>query len=119
MPPTMTLCQSSPRMRYESQMSRLTNTLNLSHIRPTQKSIELTGANDLTQTLHITVFDFTKQLYSLLADPMLNQMNNLTINPKQPFEQYDPPNGKLGEVHSGSWYQRHGSRWNKILKRIS
>ena len=100
-------------------MQLRTNTLNLKHIRPDEEQIELTCANDDVQTLYITVFDFTKQLYSLLADPELNQMNNFTVDPKQPFKKYVPLNGKLGEVHLGSWYKMAWEHMKRNTKKFS
>ena len=51
-------------------------------------------------------FDFTAQLLSLFQDSgELNQMENLVVNPTDPFRKYDSPDGYLGEVNTGDHYQ--------------
>ena len=53
----------------------------------------------------VITFDFTAQLLSLFQDSELNQMENLVVNPTDPFEKYDSPDGYLGEVNTGDHYQ--------------
>ena len=52
----------------------------------------------------VTTFDFTAQLLSLFQDSELNQMKNLVVNPMDPFQKYDSPDGYLGKVNTGDHY---------------
>jgi Plavaka transposase len=61
----------------------------------------------------VTVFDFTTQLCSLLDDPVLNRDENLVLNEEDRFKRYVPPNGRLGECLSGSWYNH---AWDEMEK---
>ena len=43
-------------------------------------------------------------MFSLLQDKMLNTAENLVVNQNDYFAKYVSPNGKLGDVNSGLWY---------------
>ena len=55
--------------------------------------------------IDVVVFDVKKMLLSLFDDVLLNQKENLVVNPNNAFSKYMAPNNKLGEVNSGKWYQ--------------
>jgi hypothetical protein len=55
----------------------------------------------------IFVFDATEQAVSLLQDMgIMSDINNLAVNLLNPFGRYMSPDGRLGEVNSGKWYDR-------------
>jgi hypothetical protein len=43
-------------------------------------------------------------LASLLNCPILNKLKNLVVNLNDHFGKYQSPDGRLGEVNSGCWY---------------
>src|SRR5207237_3097091 len=54
-----------------------------------------------------------KMLSSLMNNKELNQLDNLVVNTTDPFLKYESPNGMLGEVNSGHWYQ---VAYNNLVK---
>ena len=56
--------------------------------------------------LDVTCYDFSSMLCSLSSNKDTNQLSNLVVNSSDPFAKYTSPNGKLGEVNSGYWYQQ-------------
>ena len=60
----------------------------------------------LQDELNIICYDFVPQLLSLLQDPELCCEANLVLNWDHPLSAYVPPNGRLGEIHSGSVYRK-------------
>jgi hypothetical protein len=88
---------------YHSQINNMQSWLGMGHLRPEEVVVDLPGAHGIEQ-INVTVFDFVKQVTSLLADSELNCGSNLVINSDNPFARYTPPDGKLGECISGSWY---------------
>ena len=91
--------------QYESQVRQLQKWLNMEHMRPTQETVLLPGKHVGRHEIKVTSFNFKSQVHSLLSDSMLNKTENLVINPESPFSQYVPPDGKLSECLSGSWYR--------------
>ena len=62
--------------------------------------------NDKPQPIEITVFDFKTQLMSLLDDKTLfGDINNLDVNPEDPFGLYNAPHQVLSTVNSGMRYR--------------
>ena len=54
----------------------------------------------------VTVFDFKKQLVSLLDDPFLfGNIDHLDVNPSDPFSKYKAHNKVLSTVNSGMRYK--------------
>ena len=88
---------------YTSQIQTIEKWVGMDHMRPTVININLPGKR-LTDSINVTTFDFISQFHSLLSDPLLNTPNNLVLNADNPFAQYIPPDGLLGECISGSWY---------------
>ena len=89
---------------YKSQISTLEQWVGMDHMRPTQVRVALPGKR-AEDTVDVTTFDFISQFHSLLSDPLLNTIDNLVVNPDDPFTQYKSPGGLLSESLSGSWYQ--------------
>ena len=89
----------------ESLISSLQTQLRLEHFRPEKIAIQLPGDN---LRVEVTRFNFTKGLHSLLRHPDLtSKMENLDVNPTDPFGKYVSPNGRLGAVNSGKeWYHK-------------
>lgn len=54
----------------------------------------------------VIVYDFVPQFLSLLQDPSLMQGPNLNLDPANPFARYQSPDLVLGEMHSGSVYNK-------------
>ena len=53
----------------------------------------------------VFVFDFEEQIKNLLSDiGLFGDIDNLAVNPTDPLGRYVLPNGRLGELNSGSWY---------------
>ena len=85
------------------------NYYNLKYCRPYNREVTLPNdLNDLTDTstMNVVCCDFTSMLFLLLQDKNLNRNQNLVVNPNDVFSKYVSPNGKLGEVNSGSWYEQ-------------
>ena len=72
------------------------------------KEVEiLLETNSNPQPIKVTLFDFEKQLLSLLNDKELfGNINNLDINPDNPFGSYKAPGNVLSTVNSGMCYQQ-------------
>ena len=52
----------------------------------------------------VVCFDFIPMLLSLFNDQDINQLDNLVINPDDPFGKYVSPDGRLDEINSGAFY---------------
>ena len=89
---------------YKSQISTLEQWVGMDHMRPNQVRVVLPGKRE-DDAVDITTFDFISQFHSLLSDPLLNTIDNLVVNPDDPFTQYQPPGGLLNQSLSGSWYK--------------
>ena len=96
---------------YHSQISKLKKTLCMSSQFPTTTSVTLPLNDNKEDSMMVTTFEFVPLLHSLLADPNLTKASSLSVNPDNPFAKYSPPNGLLGEVHSGLWYH---NAWNHM-----
>jgi hypothetical protein len=98
---------------YRAQIDKLEKWLGMEDHRPEEKSIDVPGHNGTVDSLKVTRFDFLTQFKSLLDDPVINRDENLVINATDRFHKYSPPNGRLGECLSGSWYNH---AWNEMEK---
>ena len=102
--------QFNPRAtNYKSQIKQMQNFSNLKYIRPHIKQAKLPNKRDEpsdTTSINVVCCDFTSMLFSLLQDTNINKNENLVVNASDPFSKYVSPNGKLGEVNSGKWYQQ-------------
>ena len=87
---------------YESQMKHLERYSNLQNLRLEIKLVTLPPDN---LQLNVTCFNFTSMLSDLMNDKSLNKISNLVVNKEDRFAKYESPNGKLGVVNSGYWYQ--------------
>jgi len=73
--------------------------------------------------LKVTCFPFASTLASLFFDKDLNKMENLVVNQSddgvhpERFGKYVAPDGLLGEVNTGSWYQTAYSNMIKNPKK--
>ena len=101
--------QFAPRAtNYNSQIRQMESFSNLQSTRPYVKQIALQNSLEDpsdTTTLNVVCCDFTSMLFSLLQDKSINKKENLVVNRHNYFAKYVSPNGKLGEVNSGSWYE--------------
>ena len=96
-------------------ISHLQKTFGLDEYRPTIHRIELPCPSfshlDYVAA-EVVTFDFTKLLHSLLSDPELNNLDNLTVDPSNPFAEYPTHRRNhttnqmetipLGEVHTAA-----------------
>ena len=76
---------------------------------PVQTSITLPEgpSGPENDVVPVTTFKFRHMLLSLLQDPVLTtNLDLLDVNPDDPFGRYIAPDGRLGTMNSGSWYQR-------------
>ena len=93
---------------YQSQIQQMEKYSNLRSIRPHTKETYLQNsmANVADTTpIKVVCCDFTSMLISLLQDKTINRKENLVVNQDDYFSKYVSPNGKLGEINSGSWYE--------------
>jgi hypothetical protein len=87
----------------DSLLKSLQSQLHLDHFRPEQIRIKLPGDG---LEVEVTRFNFVDGLHSLLNHPDLTgSLDNLDVNPKDPFGKYKSADGRLGPVNSGMWYQ--------------
>ena len=98
---------------YRDQVKKLESWMGMESQRPNEIAVSLPSDKDRDDSVNVTVFDFKTQLCSLLADPVLNRDENLVINMEDRFARYIPPNGRLGECLSGSWYKH---AWDEMEK---
>lgn len=97
---------------YKSQISTIERWVGMEHMRPTVVDVKLPGKRE-GDSIAVTTFDFISQFHSLLSDPELNTASNLVANHDDPFTKYKPPDGRLREALSGSWYRR---AWRHMKK---
>jgi hypothetical protein len=68
---------------------------------PSVVPVDLIGPN---VPVDMIVYDFAAQYLSLLHSKTLMRRGKVNIDPQNPFAPYVPPDGLLGEVHSGAMY---------------
>jgi hypothetical protein len=61
---------------------------------------------DNNKSVHVLRFDVRRQIKDLLASEIFHDMNNLVVDPSDPFSMYKPLDGCIGELYSGDWYHR-------------
>jgi hypothetical protein len=61
---------------------------------------------DSVETVLVLRFDVRRQIKELLGSDIFHDMSNLVVDPSDPFGMYRPPDGRIGELHSGDWYRR-------------
>jgi hypothetical protein len=98
---------------YRDQVKKLELWMGMENHRPKEIEVKLPSDKRDEDVVQVTVFDFKAQLQSLLDDPVLNRDENLVINHEERFTRYVPPNGRLGECLSGSWYNH---AWDEMEK---
>jgi hypothetical protein len=87
----------------DSLVNSLQSQLHLDHFRPERVRIKLPGDG---LEVEVTRFDFVSGLHSLLNHPDLTgNLDNLDVNPDDPFGKYVSADGRLGPVNSGMWYK--------------
>jgi hypothetical protein len=85
-------------------MNSLQSQLHLEHFCPECIKIKLLGYN---LEVEVTILDFVHILHLFLNHPDLTiSLDNLDVNPADPFGKYVSPNGGLGPVNLGMWYMR-------------
>jgi hypothetical protein len=98
---------------YHTQIDSLEKWMGMDTHRPEEIIVNLPGFNNTIDTIKVTRFDFMTQVQSLLDDSVLNRDENLVINSIDRFQKYFPPDGRLGECLSGSWYNH---AWDEMEK---
>jgi hypothetical protein len=88
---------------YQAQLQTISKWVGMEHMRPLVVKVPLPGLRPEDE-VPVTKFDFVSQLHSLLSDKELNTSANLVVNQDDPFSRYIPPDGKLKECLSGTWY---------------
>ena len=73
------------------------------YIRPLRQKTYLEGHQDPIYTCY---FLFFNQLQSSLNNTFLNNENNLVINKNNPYGKYENEENLLGELLTGSWYNK-------------
>ena len=92
---------SPERGSYHSQIQYLEDTMKMWGLRPKSTLLMLEGHDNPAQCVH---FDFKAHFESLINDPTINHPDNLVVNSTDPFLPYYPPDERLGEILTGSWY---------------
>ena len=91
------------RLERSAQVKYLEKWLHLQPCRP--ETVKLVLPGPAMQAIQVTRFNFTNQLHSLLSDNALcGNLNNLDVNPMDPFAKYVSQSGQLSAVNSGSIY---------------
>ena len=91
------------RLERSAQVKYLEKWLHLQPCRP--ETVKLVLPGPAMQAIQVTRFNFTNQLHSLLSDNALcGNLNNLDVNPMDPFAKYVSQSGRLSAVNSGSIY---------------
>jgi hypothetical protein len=77
--------------------------LHLAPCRP--ETVKLVLPGPVIEAIQVTPFNFTNQLHALLSDPALvDNLDNLDVNPADPFAKYASPSRRLSTVNSGAIY---------------
>ena len=87
----------------ETYMERLIKRFHMGDHLPEVVSVDLVTTD--VPKVDVVRYDFRRQLMSLLMDPELMKLDNLDVNPNDPFGNAFIPNRKIDDVHSGSWYR--------------
>jgi hypothetical protein len=95
--------QPSP-SEYNPQINRLEALVGMKACRPAVTSVDMFCPDMEEDLLDVVVFDFPSMLASLFNCPVLNKLENLVVNPRNRYSKFEAPNGLLGEVNSGLWY---------------
>jgi hypothetical protein len=81
--------------------------------RPVQVPVELKTKAEPIQ-VEITAFDFKAQFFSLINDlSIFGDLNNLDVNPSNPFGVYESPDGIIDCVNAASWYRNAAAKYVK------
>jgi hypothetical protein len=95
--------QPSP-IAYHRQITQFEKLVGMTACRPSRVSVNMYRPDMVEDILDVVVFDFPTMLASLFNCPVLNKIENLVVNPHDRFHKYESPDGLLGEVNSGTWY---------------
>jgi hypothetical protein len=90
--------------QYERQINHVERFVGMEACRPTEVSVPMYPCLQVDDKLEVVVFDFPTMLASLFNCPLLNKLENLVVNPHNRFGKYSSPDGRLGEINSGQWY---------------
>jgi hypothetical protein len=91
------------RLDRSAEVKYLEKWLHLEPCRPELVKLVLPGP--AMEAIQVTRSNFTNQLHALLSDPALvGNLDNLDVNPADPFAKYAPPSGQLLTVNSGAIY---------------
>ena len=94
--------QFAPRLSsIQAQIASWEKLYGLQHLRPLITRIRLEGDDHDIDIVH---FEFGAMLISMFDDKELNVLENLAVNLKDLFGKYVSPDGRLGELNSGSFY---------------
>jgi hypothetical protein len=100
-------------LAYDRQVVHLEKLVGMTACRPSRVSVNMFRPDMEEDKLDVIVFDFPSMLASLFNCPLLNKLENLVVNPRDRFAKYNAPNGLLGEVNSGAWYD---TAYTKLVK---
>jgi hypothetical protein len=91
------------RLERSSQVKYLEKWLHLAPCCP--ETVKLILPGPAMAAILVTRFNFTNQLHAILTDPALvGNLDNLDVNPADPFAKYASPFGRLSIVNSGAIY---------------
>jgi hypothetical protein len=92
--------------KYVRQIHHLEQFVGMTACRPAQVPVPMYPHLLPDDKLDVVVFDFPTMLASLFNCPLLNKNENLVVNHNDRFGKYISPDGYLGEVNSGQWYDK-------------
>ena len=109
--------QPTPK-KYTRQIHHLEGFVGMKSCRPSQVSVSMYPHQNIDDKLDVVVFDFPTMLASLFNCPLVNKLETLVVNPSDRSGKFNSPNGLLGEVNSGQWYDTAYSHLVKIPTKI-
>ncbi len=96
--------EPTTRLHRSTQILYLTNWQAKQNRRPIQNLVRPPGEPQID--MMVTSYDFKTELMSLLESPVFSDINNLDLNPTNPFSKYHSPSGYINCFNAGTWYSR-------------
>ena len=98
-------------MKYSFEPTRTKRTTQVRHLTKWQAKQNRRPIQNLTRPpgkpeidMMVTSYDFKTELLSLLESPVFADINNLDLNPHDPFSKYQSQSGRINCFNAGKWY---------------
>ena len=103
--------RDAKRMKYSFEPTRTKRTTQVRHLTKWQAKQNRRPIQNLTRPpgkpeidMMVTSYDFKTELLSLLESPVFADINNLDLNPHDPFSKYQSQSGRINCFNAGKWY---------------